>query len=993
MKKTKKLLSLYLSVMLVLSAIFVPVGAGFTAFAEEAVSKVAIAKKELTTSDLFGNNPWTSMLATANSETGGIKFTYTGGFRSVRLGIKDGASLDGMYLKMNNITKTGGNVDPKIMFVFSPSHMYYLSGQYGADVKEGMFALLLDTQNGALKVVRDPNLTGAAEKEDTIISNDNLKYDYVQGKVVTIRSFKNDNNGYDISLYIGEDEAITGEITAEIMAKSTAFAGCDVPVITVHAGAAQSSAADYLSMSFDLVEYCNIPAATGDETVEKVEIAKKELTVSDIAGKNDWVYGYSTEASPTGGVRFSFLNAFLNMRQGIADHISLDGLYLKLNNITSVNSVTPNILFVFGPSFMGYAQAVYNNMFALQLDTGAGALKVVRDNLSGGNEDVIIQNDSLKYDYIKGKVVLIRSFKNENGGYDISVKIGSDAEITGTITSEIMAKSTAFTVHDAAYITVHPAVNQSACANSVYNCYMSAKFDIVECCTIDETEVEQEPVAITKKALTTADIAGTNHWPAMLDTEDSATGGIKFSFLGAFRNIRLGVNDAASLDGMYLKLNNITSINNAVPRLMFVFSGTKADQTRDGMFALLLDTNSGKLKVVRDAHLLSQTGRSQDVNYLQHEDLIIESDNLKYDHIKGKVVIIRTYLNADGGYDLTVKIGNDNELTGTLTADIMAKSTAFNAKHIMYLSLHAGVCQDMSADYASMSVDVVEYCTVPKTIGDKVAIEGKELTVSNVAGTNHWQSMIATENSLNGGVKFTFVNSFTNIRLGFDEVASLDGMYLKINNITKLSNIDPRILFIFSASQWAESADGMFGLSLDTSSGVLKVVREKYLTGAADKEDIIIANDKLKYANIAGKVVVIRTFDDRQGGFNVSIQIGDDEAITGNISAEVMAKSTAFIDYDNAYITVTSGVPQNDSANYTTMSFDVVEYWSAQMAVEGDLNGDGELNASDLTSLRKYLIGIEDGSLDESLADLNNDGNVDIIDLVVLKKTSLNWPR
>ena len=75
MKKTKKLLSLYLSVMLVLSAIFVPVGAGFTAFAEESVSKVAIAKKELTTSDLFGNNPWTSMLATANSETGGIKFS------------------------------------------------------------------------------------------------------------------------------------------------------------------------------------------------------------------------------------------------------------------------------------------------------------------------------------------------------------------------------------------------------------------------------------------------------------------------------------------------------------------------------------------------------------------------------------------------------------------------------------------------------------------------------------------------------------------------------------------------------------------------------------------------------------------------------------------------------------------------------------------------------------------------------------------------------
>ncbi len=53
----------------------------------------------------------------------------------------------------------------------------------------------------------------------------------------------------------------------------------------------------------------------------------------------------------------------------------------------------------------------------------------------------------------------------------------------------------------------------------------------------------------------------------------------------------------------------------------------------------------------------------------------------------------------------------------------------------------------------------------------------------------------------------------------------------------------------------------------------------------------------------------------------------------------------------------------------------------------GDLNKDGFINATDLTLLQNYLLGI--GSIskgDAVLADLNFDGIVDSFDLVVLRQ-------
>ena len=58
--------------------------------------------------------------------------------------------------------------------------------------------------------------------------------------------------------------------------------------------------------------------------------------------------------------------------------------------------------------------------------------------------------------------------------------------------------------------------------------------------------------------------------------------------------------------------------------------------------------------------------------------------------------------------------------------------------------------------------------------------------------------------------------------------------------------------------------------------------------------------------------------------------------------------------------------------------------------VPGDVNGDGTVNASDIITLKKYLINASDKSeIDITAADLNGDNQVNIIDFILLKSCFL----
>lgn len=70
----------------------------------------------------------------------------------------------------------------------------------------------------------------------------------------------------------------------------------------------------------------------------------------------------------------------------------------------------------------------------------------------------------------------------------------------------------------------------------------------------------------------------------------------------------------------------------------------------------------------------------------------------------------------------------------------------------------------------------------------------------------------------------------------------------------------------------------------------------------------------------------------------------------------------------------------NNNANLVTLD-------GVAIVLEGDINDDGAVNGSDLTVMRKYLLGVENTGIVLERADLSgNDGEVNLLDLVALKK-------
>jgi hypothetical protein len=56
----------------------------------------------------------------------------------------------------------------------------------------------------------------------------------------------------------------------------------------------------------------------------------------------------------------------------------------------------------------------------------------------------------------------------------------------------------------------------------------------------------------------------------------------------------------------------------------------------------------------------------------------------------------------------------------------------------------------------------------------------------------------------------------------------------------------------------------------------------------------------------------------------------------------------------------------------------------------GDVNGDDEVNITDVTLIASYILGNQVESFDETVADMNDDGKIDIADVTSIINTILN---
>ncbi len=81
-------------------------------------------------------------------------------------------------------------------------------------------------------------------------------------------------------------------------------------------------------------------------------------------------------------------------------------------------------------------------------------------------------------------------------------------------------------------------------------------------------------------------------------------------------------------------------------------------------------------------------------------------------------------------------------------------------------------------------------------------------------------------------------------------------------------------------------------------------------------------------------------------------------------------------------------ISQDASFNYTMPGEDIT--LTANFIVMGDVNGDGEINSTDLTMMLSYILGNNPEGFYEEAADMNGDGIVNILDVIALINIIIN---
>ncbi|MGN0492184.1 MAG: hypothetical protein ACI4F7_00925, partial [Acutalibacteraceae bacterium] len=555
---------------------------------------------------------------------------------------------------------------------------------------------------------------------------------------------------------------------------------------------------------------------------------------------------------------------------------------------------------------------------------------------------VLLKDDKLKYDNIKDKKFEISFHEAANRDYEVWVTIeGKDTiKSTQNITEIMREKVTYFSDLDNIYVALSNGRGNTGTTKLDF----TAIGPIEKQTSSDDGELNWFAPKSTYGFISTNDL--TSWWSGNLELSNlPENGGIRWKCQHNGVGMRQGWKQSFALDGLSLKFTGLENPNGKASFLIYLSdssSGNMDPNASDCMSCALiaLDTEDGELRFENDGAV----PRVSDGAYRISQDgtVLIKDDLLKYDSLKGKDFTVN-FSKGEGGYNVEVKVGNES-VTGLLTDEMIAKIVNLKMLDRVYVGLG-----NNNGNQGWTTVDLVGIGPIQKT-----EISRKELTVGDVAGQNHWPDKLAFDNSPTGGLRYTFTNAFRNVRLGINDAASLNGMYLKLNNITMNNSVTPRILLVFSATKDDEAKDGMFAFILDTDAGTLKLNRTRNLLSGETAEDVLISSEALKYKNVVGRTVILRTFADENGGYKVSVRIGSDAPLEGVITSDMLAKSTAFTSYDNAFLTIHPGVMQGAGLD-ESFSIDIVEYWSSVVSADmviSAIDAIGEVSLEYASALR-----------------------------------------
>lgn len=211
-----------------------------------------------------------------------------------------------------------------------------------------------------------------------------------------------------------------------------------------------------------------------------------------------------------------------------------------------------------------------------------------------------------------------------------------------------------------------------------------------------------------------------------------------------------------------------------------------------------------------------------------------------------------------------------------------------------------------------------------------------------------------------------------------------DAGYLISPSLTHSSTVSVK----FNAKNWINSS----GVS-DESSVVVScgdVAETVTLTDTAEDYTIVLKNcstDKIKLSGTAGKkrfyVYSVEVYDgDLAAPRRAIVEEGDStwRMVSGIVDTCYTVRALAAGDYEYMVKAIYNDGTQSVWSNIEHVTI----VGNGDEPLMGDVNGDGEVNISDVTTLIDYLLAMQPGDQFDAAADVNGDGEINITDVTAI---------
>lgn len=700
----------------------------------------------------------------------GVEFNFISNTISPRQGVYHPFALDGLSLRFDSLTRSSeeGGCFAVLLSSLAATDgstnqgTNYLDPGQVARFAGSSAAIVFDTKNGRIVYANSAITENKWTDNGTVLlSSELIKYAEISGKEFILFFEKGADNKYYAGVTV-EGRTVVG---TEALPTDSIY---DTENVYAALGNWFGSMGTRLRF-------------TGVGTLRSHVIETKAVSLDGLLNPNGLRAHWSNtnlfvqQLSPAGGIKFIWTDAFRNVAQGSSTAVKLDGMYMLLSDINRLDNISPKL----GIFFNNVKSATnYSGMLSFVIDTENGQLIVNRDpNYTGADAslfDVIAASELLKYESIKHKDIIIKTDKNADGGYTVKITVGGAEAVNAIISSEIIAKSTAFDPEADAYVSLNPACPESGTNTDsrpsfsvefveVANTYptenavaaiaaigsvsldggrgalVAAREAYDSVFSVDKAKVTNYAELVAKeeeyKALAAeADkdmikmsvskgyfsnrnnyyIYKTFHqdWAKLIQVKDSSYGGMNLSFVNAPAKAGVGESymSLVKLDGLKLRFDGFDFENPAAAQMAVVIGNRTSEYTPS------FDSGALAIAVEPDTGTVRAYSGKNDAG-----TVVINADSaLKGDNIKNRRFSYTFAMGSDGSCELTVDIGG-YQVVGTIPKEVFDSAKGLTMKDNCTVCITNAAASTFSIDFTALSYGTIGG-RAPNTVMDETNV-------------------------------------------------------------------------------------------------------------------------------------------------------------------------------------------------------------------------------------------------------------------------------